>query len=53
MPVNGFPRLATLMFAFDQRQNAAVGFPLAIYDLSGQTTLIDSIAASAVGALSR
>jgi branched-chain amino acid transport system substrate-binding protein len=39
--------------AFDQWQNAAVGFSLATYDLGGQTTLIDSIAASAVGALSR
>lgn len=39
--------------AFDQWQNAAVGFSLANYDLGGQTTLIDSIAASAVSALSR
>jgi len=39
--------------AFDQWQNAAIGFSLATYDLSGQTTLIDSIAASAIGALSR
>jgi branched-chain amino acid transport system substrate-binding protein len=39
--------------AFDQWQNAAVGFSLANYDVGGQTTLIDSIAASAVSALSR
>jgi branched-chain amino acid transport system substrate-binding protein len=38
--------------AFDQWQNAPVGFSLAAYDLSGQTTLIDSITAGAVGALS-
>ena len=39
--------------AFDQWHNAAVGFSLAAYDVGGQTTLIDSIAASAIGALSR
>jgi branched-chain amino acid transport system substrate-binding protein len=39
--------------AFDQWQNAAVGFSLAAYDVGGQTTLIDSIGASAIGALSR
>jgi ABC-type branched-subunit amino acid transport system substrate-binding protein len=39
--------------AFDQWQNAPIGFSLAAYDLSGQTTLIDSIAASAIGVLSR
>lgn len=39
--------------AFDRWQNAAVGFSLAVYDPSGHTTLIDSIAASAIGALSR
>ena len=38
--------------AFDQWQNVPVGFSLAAYDLSGQTTLIDSITAGAVGALS-
>jgi branched-chain amino acid transport system substrate-binding protein len=38
---------------FDQWQNAAVGFSLAAYDVGGQTTLIDSIAASAIGVLSR
>jgi neutral amino acid transport system substrate-binding protein len=38
---------------FDQWQNAAVGFSLAAYDVGGQTTLIDSIAAGAIGALSR
>jgi len=39
--------------AFDQWQNATIGFSLAAYDVGGQTTLIDSIAASAIGALSR
>jgi branched-chain amino acid transport system substrate-binding protein len=39
--------------AFDRWQNAPIGFSLAAYDVGGQTTLIDSIAASTVGALSR
>jgi branched-chain amino acid transport system substrate-binding protein len=39
--------------AFDRWQNAPVGFSLAIYDVGGNTTLIDSIAASAIGALNR
>jgi branched-chain amino acid transport system substrate-binding protein len=39
--------------AFDRWQNAPVGFSLATYDVGGNTTLIDSIAASAIGALSR
>jgi branched-chain amino acid transport system substrate-binding protein len=37
---------------FDQWQNATVGFSLAAYDVGGQTTLIDSIDATAVGKLS-
>jgi Periplasmic binding protein len=38
--------------AFDKWQNAPVGFSLAAYDVGGQTVLIDSITASAVGKLS-
>lgn len=38
--------------AFDRWQNAPVGFSLAAYDPSGQTTLIGSITADAVGQLS-
>jgi branched-chain amino acid transport system substrate-binding protein len=37
--------------AFDKWQNVPVGFSLAAYDVGGQTTLIGSIAAAAVGAL--
>jgi len=37
--------------AFDQWQNAALGFSIAAYDTGGQTTLIGSITASAVGKL--
>jgi branched-chain amino acid transport system substrate-binding protein len=39
--------------AFDQWQNVPAGFSVAAYDVGGNTTLIDSIAASAIGALSR
>lgn len=38
--------------AFDKWQNAPGGFSVAAYDAGGQTTLIGSIAASAVGKLS-
>jgi branched-chain amino acid transport system substrate-binding protein len=38
---------------FDQWQNVPGGFSVAAYDPSGETKLIDSIAASAMGALSR
>lgn len=39
--------------AFDHWQNAGVGFSLAAYDLSGQTTLIGAVDAAAVTKLSR
>jgi branched-chain amino acid transport system substrate-binding protein len=37
---------------FDRWQNSPAGFSVASYDPSGQTTLIDSITAAAVGSLS-
>ena len=39
--------------AFDQWQNVPGGFSVAVYDPSGETTLIESISATAIGALSR
>ena len=39
--------------AFDQWQNAPGGFSVAVYDPSGETKLIESITASAIGELSR
>jgi ABC-type branched-subunit amino acid transport system substrate-binding protein len=39
--------------AFDQWQNAPGGFSVAVYDPSGETKLIESISATAIGALSR
>jgi branched-chain amino acid transport system substrate-binding protein len=38
---------------FDQWQNVPGGFSVAVYDPSGETTLIESISASAIGALSQ